>query len=56
MPMMRWKSPPFEHIILEKIKSNNSLGFKEDLEREIIYFLNYYFKLLNYARQSGHLC
>jgi len=27
--MMRGKSPPSEHI-LEKIKSNNALGFKGD--------------------------
>ena len=35
--MMRGKSPPPE-IILEKIKSNNSLVFEENLEREIISF------------------
>ena len=35
--MMRGKSPPSEYV-LEKIKSNNSLGFNEGLEREIIAF------------------
>ena len=39
--MMRMKSRPSEHI-LEKIKSINSLGLKEDLEREIISFLSKY--------------
>ena len=39
--LMRRKSPPLEHV-LEKIKSNNSLGFKEDMEREIIYVLSKY--------------
>ena len=37
--MMRGKSPPSE-IILEKIKSNNSLVFEDNLEREIIFFIN----------------
>ena len=36
--MMREKSPPSEDL-LEKIKSNNSLGFKEHVEREKISFL-----------------
>ena len=36
--MMRGKSQPSEDL-LEKIKSNNSLGFKEDVEREKISFL-----------------
>ena len=33
--VMRGKSSRSEHV-LEKIKSNNSLGSKEDLERDII--------------------
>ena len=33
--LMRGKSPTSEHV-LEKIKANTSLGFKEDVEREII--------------------
>ena len=40
--MMRGKSPPSEQV-LEKIQSNSLLGFKEDLEREIISF---YVKIL----------
>ena len=35
--MMRGRSAPSEHV-LEKIKYNNSLGFKEDLERDTISF------------------
>ena len=35
--MMRGKSSPSEHV-LKKINSNNSMGFKEDLEMEIISF------------------
>ena len=37
--------------ILEKIKSNNSLGFKEDFEREIIQFLSKY-RLVVFLRIS----
>ena len=32
---------PFEHNILDKIKSNNSFDFKEDFEREIIIHTTY---------------
>ena len=35
--MICGKSPPSEYI-LEKIKSNNSLVFKEDFERKIFHF------------------
>ena len=37
--MIRGKSPPSEYVF-EKIKSNNSLGFTEDLERGIISLLS----------------
>ena len=39
--LIRGKSPPSEHV-LEKIKSNKSLGFKDVLEREIIFFWSKY--------------
>ena len=37
--MMRGKSPPSEHV-LQKIKSNNSLGFKDVFEWDISFCQN----------------
>jgi len=47
--MMRGKSTRYEYI-LEKIKSNNSLAFKENLEREIISFVK-----ISVCRISSHV-
>ena len=45
--MMRGNSTPSEHVS-EKIKSHNSLGFKEDLKREIItFFVKFIFSRIN---------
>ena len=52
--MMRGKSPPSEHILYiihRNFKSNNSLVFKEDLERETIYdcLLKYHYFVFLYV-------
>ena len=50
---MHGKSPPSEHI-LEIIKFNNYLFFNEDLEREIILFLqNIIISVCNMTDEAG---